>query len=175
MGVSTLDKKGDDPRPESQSDDRTTMLVRKIPDGSVIDHIAAGKALSVLRLLGDPEQHGFTIAMVMNVSSHKMGKKDIVKVEGMEISQDQVQKLALIAPRASVNIVRSYKVVAKRKAVPPRTMHGILSCTAPTCVSVREKDSAPSIFFISGRSPLRYRCKYCGREIDEKEIAAQLG
>jgi aspartate carbamoyltransferase regulatory subunit len=74
-----------------------------------------------------------------------------------------------------VNIVRSYRVVAKRNAVPPRTLRGILSCTAPTCVSVREKDSAPSIFFLSGRSPLRYRCKYCGRELAEKEISSQLG
>jgi aspartate carbamoyltransferase regulatory subunit len=160
---------------QQPNDDKTTMLVRKIPDGSVIDHIAAGKALSVLRLLGNPQENGFTIAMVMNVSSSKMGKKDIVKVEGMEISQEQVQKLALIAPRASVNIVRSYRVLAKRNAVPPRTLRGILSCTATTCVSVREKDSAPSIFFISGRSPLRYRCKYCGRELDDKEISSQLG
>jgi aspartate carbamoyltransferase regulatory subunit len=171
MGMAAVTRRG----AQQPNDDKTTMLVRKIPDGSVIDHIAAGKALSVLRLLGNPQENGFTIAMVMNVSSSKMGKKDIVKVEGMEISQEQVQKLALIAPRASVNIVRSYRVLAKRNAVPPRTLRGILSCTAPTCVSVREKDSAPSIFFISGRSPLRYRCKYCGRELDEKEISSQLG
>ncbi len=171
MGATTGTRKGR--RPEN--DDKTTMLVRKIPDGSVIDHIAAGKALSVLRLLGDPQENGFTIAMVMNVSSSKMKRKDIVKVEGMEVSPEQVQRLALIAPRASVNIVRSYRVVAKRNAVPPRTLRGILSCTAPTCVSVREKDSAPSIFFLSGRSPLRYRCKYCMRELTEKEISSQLG
>lgn len=169
MVVSTVSRKG------GPANDETQMLVRKIPDGSVIDHIAAGKALSVLRLLGNPQENGFTIAMVMNVNSHKMGRKDIVKVEGMEISQEQVQRLALIAPRASVNIVRSYRVVAKRNAVPPRVLHGILSCTTPTCVSVIEKGSAPSIFFISGRSPLRYRCKYCGREIAEKEITTQLG
>ena len=171
MGVSTVAPRSG----PTSGDDHTTMLVRKIPDGSVIDHIAAGKALSILRLLGDPQENGFTIALVMNVSSSKMGRKDIVKVEGMEVSPEQVQRLALIAPKASVNIVRSYKVVAKRNAVPPRTLRGILSCTAPTCVSVREKDSAPSIFFISSRSPLRYRCKYCARELAEKEISTQLG
>jgi aspartate carbamoyltransferase regulatory subunit len=154
---------------------KTEMLVRKIPDGTVIDHVAAGKALSVLRLLGDPQGKGLTIAMVMNVHSSKMGKKDILKVEGVELSDEQVQRLALIAPRASVNIVRSYKVVAKRRAVPPRTVREVLRCTATTCVSVREKDYAPSIFFLSSRSPLRYKCKYCGREVDEKEISAQLG
>ena len=171
MGIATVAR-----RPQKvPAEEQTTMLVRKIPDGTVIDHITAGKALSVLRLLGDPQDNGVTIALVMNVSSSKMGKKDIVKVEGKEVSEEQVQRLALIAPRASVNIVRSYRVVAKKNAVPPRTLRGILSCTAPTCVSVREKDSAPSIFFISGRSPLRYRCKYCGRELSEKEIISQLG
>jgi aspartate carbamoyltransferase regulatory subunit len=163
------DEAGDD------DDEKTTMLVRKISDGSVIDHIAAGKALSVLGLLGKPQENGFTIALVMNVTSSKMGKKDIVKVEGLEITQEQVQKLALIAPKASVNIVRSYRVVDKKNAVLPRTVHDVLRCTAPTCVSVREKESAPSIFFISSRSPLRYRCKYCGRELDDKEISSQLG
>lgn len=171
MGLATVSRRAGLP----QGDDQTTMLVRKIPDGSVIDHVPSGKALSVLRLLGNPQENGLIIAIVMNVSSHKIGKKDIVKVEGMEISPEQVQKLALIAPRASVNIVRSYRVVAKKNAVPPRILRGILSCTAPTCVSVREKDSAPSIFFLSGRSPLRYRCKYCGRELTEKEISSQLG
>ncbi|MDA4118400.1 MAG: aspartate carbamoyltransferase regulatory subunit [Thaumarchaeota archaeon] len=156
-------------------DSEKTMLVRKIPDGTVIDHVASGKALSVLRLLGKPQENGFTIALVMNVTSSKMGRKDILKVEGMEISQEQVQRLALIAPQASVNIVRSYKVVAKRNVIPPRTLRAVLSCTATTCVSVREKDSAPSIFFLSSKSPLRYRCKYCGREVDEKEISSQLG
>jgi aspartate carbamoyltransferase regulatory subunit len=154
--------------------ENTKMLVSKISDGTVIDHVSAGKALSVLRLLGDPESKGATIALVMNVRSSKMGRKDILKVEGVELSTEQIQRLALIAPRASVNIVRSYKVAAKRSAVPPRTLRGVLSCTATTCVSVREKDSAPSIFFLSGRAPLRYRCKYCGRELDEKDISAQL-
>ncbi len=153
----------------------TTMLVQKIADGTVIDHVAAGKALSVLRLLGNPQEKGFTVALVMNVTSSKMGKKDIVKVEGLEISQEQVERLSIIAPKASVNIVRAYKVVKKKKATPPRSLRRVLSCTAPTCISVKEKDSAPSLFFITSRSPLRYRCKYCGRELDEKGIATQLG
>ncbi len=167
--------KGKAAPPSGSAESEKTMLVRKIPDGTVIDHVPAGKALSVLRLLGKPQEKGFTVALVMNVSSSKMGRKDILKVEGMEISQEQVQRLALIAPRASVNIVRAYKVVSKRSVLPPRTLRAVLSCTATTCVSVREKDSAPSIFFLSSKSPLRYRCKYCGREVDEKEISSQLG
>jgi aspartate carbamoyltransferase regulatory subunit len=155
--------------------DQEKMLVQKISDGTVIDHVSAGKALSVLRLLGNPQNRGVTVALVMNVSSSKMGRKDIVKVEGVELSEQQVQKLALIAPKASVNIIRSYKISEKKNAVPPKVVRGVLSCTATTCVSVKEKDSVTSIFYLAGTSPLKYRCKYCGRELNDHEISTQLG
>jgi aspartate carbamoyltransferase regulatory subunit len=155
--------------------DNKTMLVQKISDGTVIDHVAAGKSLSVLRLLGNPQNRGETVALVMNVSSSKMGRKDILKVEGVELTDEQVQKLALIAPLASIVIIRSYRVAAKKNAVPPKVVTGILSCTGATCISVREKDSVQSIFSIAGSSPLSYRCKFCGRVLSQEEISAQLG
>ena len=155
--------------------ERQKMLVQKISDGTVIDHVSAGRALSVLRLLGDPQDRGVTVALVMNVESSKMGKKDILKVEGVELNDEQIQKLALIAPLASVNIIRSYRVLQKKSAVLPRTIIGILRCTATTCVSVREKDSVPSVFSLVTSSPLVYRCKYCGRDLTEQEIAGELG
>jgi aspartate carbamoyltransferase regulatory subunit len=153
---------------------KETMLVQKISDGTVVDHIAAGKALSVLHLLGNPQEKGVTLALVMNATSSKMGRKDILKVEGAELSEEQVQRLALIAPEASVNIIRSFRVVAKRKVEPPKTLRGILSCNNPTCVSVREKDAVPSIFFKASPSPVSYMCKYCSRELTEQEILAQF-
>jgi aspartate carbamoyltransferase regulatory subunit len=155
--------------------DEATMLVQKISDGTVIDHIAAGKALSVLRLLGSPQNRGVTVALVANVGSSKMGRKDILKVEGVELTDEQVQRLALIAPLASVNIIRSYRVLEKKNAVPPASVAGILGCTGATCVSVREKDSVTSVFTLVSSSPLVYKCKYCGRDLTEQEISAQLG
>lgn len=156
------------------SNNKETMLVQKISDGTVVDHIAAGKALSVLHLLGNPQGKGVTLALVMNVTSSKMGRKDILKVEGVELSEEQVQRLALIAPEASVNIIRAYRVVAKRKVSPPEILKGILSCSNPTCISVREKDAVPSIFFRMSSVPIRYRCKYCSRDISEHEILGQF-
>ncbi len=155
--------------------EKKTMLVQKISDGTVIDHITAGKALSVLRLLGNPQNRGVTVALVANVGSSKMGKKDILKVGDIELTDEQVQKLALIAPLASVNIIRSYRVLKKKNAVPPKTVLGVLGCTGATCVSVREKDSVSSVFSLVSSSPLVYRCKYCGRDLTEQEISAQLG
>jgi aspartate carbamoyltransferase regulatory subunit len=155
--------------------ERKTMLVQKISGGTVIDHVSAGKSLSVLRLLGNPQERGVTVALVMNVSSSKMGRKDILKVEGVELTNEQVQKLALIAPRATVVIIRSYRVTAKKKAVPPATVVGILRCTGATCISVREKDSVASVFSLISTSPLKYSCKFCGRLLTELEIFGQLG
>ena len=155
--------------------EREKMLVQKISDGTVIDHVSAGKALSVLRLLGNPQDKGVTVALVMNVESSKMGRKDILKVEGVELTDDQVQKLSLIAPLASVNIIRAFRVSEKKKAVLPATITGVLRCTATTCVSVREKDSVPSVFSLVTSAPLVYRCKYCGRDLTGLEIAGELG
>jgi aspartate carbamoyltransferase regulatory subunit len=155
--------------------DKKTMLVQKISDGTVIDHVSAGKSLSVLRLLGNPQNRGVTVALVMNVGSSKMKRKDILKVEGVELTDEQVQKLALIAPLATVVIIRSYRVAEKKNAVPPDVVVGILSCTGATCISVREKDSVQSMFSIVISSPLSYKCKYCGRVLTEQEISAQLG
>lgn len=151
------------------------MLVQKISDGTVVDHIAAGKALSVLHLLGNPQERGVTLALVMNVDSSKLGKKDIVKVEQVELNEEQIQKLALIAPEASVNIIRSYRVVDKKKVAPPQTLVGVLSCGNPTCVSVREKSAVRSVFYKNSTTPLSYRCKYCSRDLTEQDINNQIG
>lgn len=155
--------------------ERETMLVQKISDGTVIDHVAAGKSLSVLRLLGNPQNRGVTVALVMNVSSRKMGRKDILKVEGVELTSEQIQRLALIAPLASVVIIRSYRVTEKKNAVPPKVVTGILSCTRATCVSAKEKDAVQSIFSLVASAPLSYQCKFCGLVLSEQEISAQLG
>ncbi|MEM3711354.1 MAG: aspartate carbamoyltransferase regulatory subunit, partial [Thermoprotei archaeon] len=143
-------------------------------NGTVIDHIPAGKALAVLRLLGNPHEKGFRVALVMNVSSKKMGKKDIVKVEGVELSDDQVQRLALVAPQATLNYVRSYQVVAKKNASPPNIVVGLLRCANPTCITVKQREPVYSTFTISSQAPLTYVCRYCGRELSEQEISSQV-
>jgi aspartate carbamoyltransferase regulatory subunit len=74
------------------------LIVRRIKEGTVIDHISPGSSLNVLKVLGITGEEGMTVALVMNVPSRKMGKKDIVKIEGRELTQDQVDKIALISP-----------------------------------------------------------------------------
>ena len=89
--------------------------VTAIKNGTVIDHIPAGSALSVLRMLGISDDRASPISLVMNVPSSKHGRKDIIKVEDRELTQDELDRLALIAPKASVAIIRSYSVAEKRE------------------------------------------------------------
>jgi len=151
-----------------------TMLVQRIANGTVVDHIPAGRALSVLRLLGEPQKRGVRVAIVMNVKSSKMGVKDLVKVEGLEIEEQTAQRLALIAPQATINIIREYEVVQKTKAVPPEVVYALLKCVSSSCITNKEREPLVTTFYRRSHKPLVYSCRYCGRYIDENEISEQL-
>ena len=86
------------------------LKVTPIKDGTVIDHITPGRALKVLRILKIPESTSSVVSVAMNVSG-KMGKKDIVKVENRELDPKELDKIALIAPKATINIIRDYEVI----------------------------------------------------------------
>jgi len=150
------------------------LLVRRIREGTVIDHIPAGRALWVLRILGITGREGYRVAVVMNVESRKMGLKDIVKVEGRFLDPTELDKIALAAPQATINIVRDYRVVEKRRVRPPDTLEGILECTNPTCITRRPMEPVrPRFRRVPGKG-MRYQCVYCGTIIGEEEILEQL-
>ena len=156
------------------SGEKSEMKVSKIKDGTVIDHIPAGRALDVLRLLNLTGKEGFVISLVMNVTSQKIGKKDIVKVEGLELEAQQVNKLALIAPTATINIIRDYEVVDKMRIKLPERIIGILQCQYPNCITRKEKEPLVSSFVVISTRPLVIRCEYCGRLMKEDDIIKQL-
>ncbi|MGZ7209960.1 MAG: aspartate carbamoyltransferase regulatory subunit, partial [Methanobacterium sp.] len=90
------------------------LKVKSIKNGTVIDHITANRALSVLKILELPNEKT-TVTIAMNVLSSEMGSKDIVKIEGRELAPREVDKIALIAPSATINIIRDYEIVEKGK------------------------------------------------------------
>lgn len=151
-----------------------TLLVTKIKDGTVIDHIPAGLALTVLRILGIKGDEGFRVAIVMNVDSTRMGRKDIVKLEGFYPKYEDITKIALVAPTATVNTIRDYEVVDKRSVSIPDVIEGILTCPNPTCITRKPMEPVRSKFKVVSRSPLRLRCVYCGAELDRDSIIRQL-
>lgn len=152
------------------------LLIRKIKNGTVIDHIPAGEALTVLRILGLTGKEGFTIALVMNVESKKLGKKDIVKVENKILSEDEVNKIALVAPTATINIVSNYKIIRKYNVQLPDEITNILQCINPTCITRRENEPIQPKFRVVSReiNNVKLQCIYCGTIISQQDIKAQL-
>ncbi len=153
---------------------REGLTVTKIRDGTVIDHIPAGNALQVLRILGISGREGYRVALIMNVESRKLGRKDIVKVEGRELSSEEVNKIALIAPTATINIVRNYRVVMKVRVELPRVIEGIIKCPNPNCVSNLPREPIRPRFEVISKSPIKLRCLYCGRYVGRDEVIKQL-
>ena len=141
------------------------LKVPRIKDGTVIDHITAGNAVKVLHILGIPKGTSSVVSVAMNVKS-KLGKKDIVKVENRELDPHEVDKIALIAPKATINFIRDYEVAKKYKVKLPDEIVGIVSCSNPTCVS-NAKEPVKSRFKVITKDPPRIKCYYCEREPED--------
>ncbi|MEW5996646.1 MAG: aspartate carbamoyltransferase regulatory subunit [Candidatus Micrarchaeota archaeon] len=141
------------------------LKVDIIEHGTVVDHIKQGMGKKVLDILGIDEKSGNRVALVMNVPSQKMGKKDIVKVEGILISKEKTDAIALVSPRATVNLIKDGKVVEKKQAELPDKLRGVGRCPNPNCISVQEKST--SGFHLEGQ---KYRCDYCERTFKPEEL-----
>jgi len=141
------------------------LKIPLIKDGTVIDHITAGNAVKVLHILGIPKKTTYVVSVAMNVKS-KFGKKDIVKVENRELDPSEVDKIALIAPKATINIIRDYDVAEKHRVNLPDEIKGIVCCSNPTCVS-NSKEPVKSRFKVISKDPLRIKCYYCEREPED--------
>lgn len=144
------------------SDDQE-LRVSKIRSGTVIDHITGGESIHVLSILGIVGGGGETVSIVMNVDSDRLGKKDIVKVENRELSQDEVDVLSLIAPAASINIIRDYEVVEKRRVARPDEVVGVLSCPNPQCITTEDEPVETRFEVVDDG----VRCCYCDTMVHE--------
>lgn len=142
-----------------------TLKIPLIKDGTVIDHITAGNAVKVIRILKIPQQLTAIVSVAMNVPG-QIGKKDIVKIENRELRKEEVDKIALIAPKASINIIRDYKVVKKHKVELPDELIGIAACPNPTCVS-NFREPVQSKFIVLDKDLPRIKCYFCEREPDD--------
>src|SRR5207249_2265562 len=120
----------------------------------------------VLKILGIGDAVTSTVTVAMHVPSQAMGWKDIVKVEDRELGGRELDKIALIAPTATVNVIRNYNVAEKRPLALPDRAVGILRCANPNCIS-NVREPIESSFVVRSKSPLRVVCKYCDRELED--------
>jgi len=113
------------------------------------------------------------VTVGMNVPSKTLGLKDMVKIEGRELKSEEVDKIALLAPHASINIIRNYKVVDKQLVRLPNIIREAVKCANPACIS-NSKEPVKSTFYVDNKEPLRLRCHYCGYIMEKKDIPKQF-
>lgn len=141
------------------------MKLQPIKNGTVIDHIEPGMALKVVRILGipEPDTHS-TVSIAMFVKSNKMGSKDLLKIEGRELKQREVNKISLIAPNASICIIEDFNVKTKNRVSLPKTIRGIARCSNPNCIT-NKGEPLESEFTVENGKEIRLRCLYCERYV----------
>ena len=142
------------------------MNIDGITNGLVIDHIEAGKGMELYNALhlGDLES---SVALIKNVTSHKMGKKDIIKVD--EVLDVDLDILGFIDPNITVNIIKDNEIIGKKHIELPKEVKNIIKCKNPRCITSIEQ-GLPHIFFLADPEKEVYRCKYCEEKYDVKQF-----
>lgn len=149
------------------------LHVKKIKNGTVIDHINQGYSLDVLSILNITGKEKHVVSVAMNVPSKDIGRKDIVKIEDWELKPRDVDKIALIAPHATINIIRDYNVVDKKKVNLPKILKGTIKCNNPSCIS-NSREPIESMFHVKDNISLSIRCHFCGRIMEKDDVLNQF-
>lgn len=147
-------------------DQETKIKVSALREGTVIDHLVKGTALTVLGVLGIEFEGAVTIGL--NLESKKVGRKDIIKIERREVTQREVAKIALISPSASFSIIRDFTVVEKFTPTLPKMIEDLIICPNPSCIS--NEDRVRTKFQVLRTDPVKVRCHYCERSQWKEEI-----
>ncbi len=142
--------------------------VYAIQNGTVIDHIPDGKGTEIIDLL-DLHNWQKTVTLGMGFNSKKLKKKDVVKIENKELTPDEVNKIAIIAPTATLNIIRKEKIAKKFKVKLPDELAGIIKCPNPACITNNDPVSTSRFYKEPGKK-LKVCCAYCERYFTQEEI-----
>jgi len=153
---------------------KSELKIKAIENGTVIDHITANKALHILKILGLPDEDVINVTVAMNVVSRETGRKDIVKIENREIDSKELNQIALIAPKATINIIRNYEVIKKDKIILPQVIKSIIKCTNDKCITNYENEPINSKFNVIESQPPVLRCHYCEKLIKNEDIEKQF-
>lgn len=139
------------------------MHIDSIKNGIVIDHITAGRGMELYRLL-ELEKYDCSIALIKNVHSNKMGKKDIIKIDSDDISLD-MKILGYVDPGVTVDIIKDSKLVDKKRISLPSEIKNVIMCKNPRCITSTEQE-LPHVFKLTDEAHRVYRCIYCETKAD---------
>lgn len=133
------------------------LSINSIKRGIVLDHIKPGGGMRIYKLL-KLDEADYTVALIMNAISKKMGRKDMIKIEN-EIHLD-LAVLGYVDPNITVNIIEDEKIIKKIALELPKEVEGVMRCKNPRCITSVERE-IPDIFILTDEEKSIYRCKYC--------------
>ena len=143
------------------------LKVAALENGTVIDHIPSDQLFNVVTLLSlDKLDKSITIGN--NLCSHKIGKKGIIKIADTYFKQDEINKIAILAPNAKINIIKNYTVIDKQTVSLPDTLIDTIRCANPKCITNNEP--MPTVFDVIDKEPIVVKCRYCEQAIAKNEI-----
>lgn len=147
--------------------DKKQLLVSAIESGTVIDHIPASSLFKVIKILGlDRIRNQITFGT--NLESKTSDKKAIIKIAGKFFEDDDIDRIALVAPKAKLNIIRDYQVIEKRVVEVPDTINAIAKCMNPKCITNFEK--VTTHFRVVSKKPVALKCLYCEKITDQERL-----
>ncbi len=140
------------------TDPRKELKVSAIENGTVIDHIPAKSVFQVIRILG-LESIDNQVLFGTNLDSRKFGKKGIIKVSNRFFEAEEINKIALAAPSATLIVIRDFQVVEKKNVSVPDQVSKIVKCFNPNCITNHE--AIPTKFSVLSKDDIRLKCQYC--------------
>lgn len=148
-------------------ENKKKLQVSAIENGTVIDHIPQGVVQKVLKILG-LENCTEPIYLGANLESKKMGKKGLIKVANRYFADDEINKIALIAPTATIIEIRNFEIIKKQKVAIPDEIINILKCANPKCITNHEK--VITHFYVIDKEDIKLRCHYCEKIIKKENL-----
>ncbi|MBE6293674.1 MAG: aspartate carbamoyltransferase regulatory subunit [Bacteroidaceae bacterium] len=149
------------------SEKKLALQVSALCNGTVIDHIPADKLFAVVNLLNIPDMET-NVTIGNNLDSKKLGKKGLIKIADKFFTDDEVNRISLVAPNVVLNTIRNYQVVDKREVKMPDKLQNIVKCSNPNCITNNEP--MDTLFHLVNRKEGTLKCHYCEKEKNVKEI-----
>ena len=141
---------------------KTALQVSALCNGTVIDHIPADKLFAVVNLL-EIHKMGNNVTIGYNLESKKLGKKGLIKIADRFFTDDEINKISVVAPNIVLNTIRDYNVVEKRELKMPDEIHNIIKCNNLNCITNNEPMATH--FYVVNRDTHTLKCRYCEKEV----------
>ena len=152
---------------EKNENKKTALQVSALCNGTVIDHIPADKLFAVVNLLEIHKMRN-NVTIGYNLESKKLGKKGLIKIADRFFTDDEINKISVVAPNIVLNTIRDYNVVEKRELRMPDEIHNIIKCNNLNCITNNEP--METHFYVANRETHTLKCRYCEKEVSLDDI-----